>query len=340
MSSKDKIKFAVCGCGHIGKRHADIIANYPECELVGLVDNRPINALGIDIFNAPFFNSLDDLIAIGPEFDVLCVTTPNGLHVEHSTKGLKSGHHVVIEKPMALSKAGCEKIIKESEQNRKHVFCVMQNRYALPSLWLKDILHRKLLGKIFIVQVNCYWNRDKRYYKEDSWHGTKELDGGTLFTQFSHFVDTILWLFGDLQNICARLCSLNHNDLTQFEDSGFISFDISNGGMGCLNFSTSVWNENLESTITIIGEKGTVKVGGQYMNEVLLCNIKDYSMPSLLSDYASHDHSLYNASTANHHFFFENVVNVLRERSSITTNANEGMKVVEIIEKIYQDSRI
>jgi UDP-N-acetyl-2-amino-2-deoxyglucuronate dehydrogenase len=333
---KEKIKFAIVGCGHIGKRHAVMIVNNPESELVALADSRPLEELGLDIDAVPFFNSLDALLASPISFDVLCIASPNGLHEEHGIKGLRSGHHVVIEKPMALTKAGCERIIYESLHQHKQVFCVMQNRYSPPSVWLKDILGRRLMGDIYMVQINCYWNRDKRYYIPGNWHGTKDLDGGTLFTQFSHFIDIMFWLFGDIKNIHGKFTNFSHVGLTQFEDSGFVNFDFINGGMGCINFSTSVWNQNLESSLTIIGEKGTVKVGGQYMNEVQYCSIQDYEMPVLPPSNPPNDYGPYKGSAANHHYIFENVVDVLKGRASITTNALEGLKVVEIIENIYQ----
>jgi UDP-N-acetyl-2-amino-2-deoxyglucuronate dehydrogenase len=333
---EEKIKFAIIGCGHIGKRHAIMVSNNPETELVALADNRALGELGLGIETVPFFNSIDSLLKSDISFDVLCVASPNGLHEEHGIKGLKSGHHVVIEKPMALTKAGCERIIYESLNQHKQVFCVMQNRYSPPSVWLKDILGRKLMGDIFMVQINCYWNRDSRYYIPGNWHGTKNLDGGTLFTQFSHFIDIMFWLFGDIKNIHGKFTNFNHNGLTEFEDSGIVNFDFVQGGMGCINFSTSVWNQNLESSITIIGEKGTVKVGGQYMNEVQYCSILDYQMPVLPPSNPPNDYGLYKGSAANHHFIFENVVDVLKGRAAITTNALEGLKVVEIIENIYR----
>lgn len=335
MEKENKIRFAVVGCGHIGKRHATMIKNNPECELVGLSDIRPVAELGIESFEVPFFNSIDDLLANASSFDVLCVATPNGLHEEHALKGIRSHHHVVLEKPMALTKAGCERIIFEALHFHKQVFCVMQNRYSPPSIWLKEIMGSGVLGKIFMVQINCYWNRDERYYKKGNWHGTKDLDGGTLFTQFSHFIDIMYWLFGDIHNIKSRLKDFNHQDTTDFEDSGIIAFDFVKGGMGVLNFSTSIWNANLESSITIIAENGTIKVGGQYMNEVEICRIKDYEMPVLPPSNPPNDYGLYKGSAANHHYIYENVVDVLKGRAPITTNALEGLKVVEIIEKIY-----
>jgi UDP-N-acetyl-2-amino-2-deoxyglucuronate dehydrogenase len=330
-----KIKFAVAGCGHIGKRHAAMIANNDECELVALCDTREKQLLGIENYQVPFFNSVSEMLSASPHFDVLSIATPNGCHEEHALLGLNTGHHVVIEKPMALTKNGCEKIIYEALHQHKNVFCVMQNRYSPPSVWLKEIIQKGILGNIYIVQINCYWNRDERYYTGKNWHGTKDLDGGTLFTQFSHFIDIMYWLFGDITNIKSRFNDFNHQQLTHFEDSGFVNFEFLNGAIGSINYSTSVWNTNLESSIMIIGENGTVKVGGQYMNEVEVCNIKDYVMPELPPSNPPNDYGPYKGSAANHHYVYENVVNVLKGRAPITTNALEGLKVVEIIEKIY-----
>jgi UDP-N-acetyl-2-amino-2-deoxyglucuronate dehydrogenase len=329
------IKFAVAGCGHIGKRHAAIIAANAECELVALCDEQPAAQLGIEKDNVPFFNTVDALLESGPAFDVLSVATPNGLHEAHALKGIQAGRHVVIEKPMALTRTGCEKIIFEALHHNRQVFCIMQNRYSPPAAWVKQILQQGLLGDIYMVQVNCYWNRDERYYNQGNWHGTAALDGGTLFTQFSHFVDILYWLFGDIENIQARFKDFNHQHLTDFEDSGFITFDFVNGGMGCFNYSTSVWNENLESSLTIIAQNGTVKIAGQYMNEVQVCDIKNYTLPQLRPVNPPNNYGPYTGTAANHQYVFENIVDVLQGRAPITTNALEGMKVVEMIERIY-----
>jgi predicted dehydrogenase len=243
--------------------------------------------------------------------------------------------HVVIEKPMALHRAECEKIIYKALQVNRQVFCVMQNRYSPPSIWIKEIIQRGLLGKIFMVDINCYWNRDDRYYARNNWKGTTVLDGGTLFTQFSHFIDIMYWLFGDITNIQAQFRDFNHGKSTSFEDSGLVQFDFLQGGSGSINFSTSVWDTNFESSLTIIGEFGTVKLGGQYMNEVHYCHIKDYEMPKLASSNPANDYGDYKGSAANHGFIISNVVDTLKGRTNITTNALEGMKVVEIIERIY-----
>lgn len=334
----NKIKFAVVGCGHIGKRHAEMISRNGESQLLALVDVKPKEQLGIDAYDVPFFNSLEELLSsdIASQIDVINIASPNGFHAEHALLALEAQKHVVIEKPMALNKQDAEKVIYKALHVHKQVFAVMQNRYSPPSAWIKDVVQQGILGNIFMVQLNCYWNRDDRYYKADSWHGKKELDGGTLFTQFSHFIDLMYWLFGDVDNIQSRLTNFNHSHLTEFkEDSGVIQFDFVNGGIGCINFSTSIWDKNLESSMTIIAEHGSVKIGGQYMDKVEVCHIKDYTMPELAPTNPGNDYGAYKGSAANHHYIIENVVDVLKNRATITTNALEGLKVVDIIERMY-----
>ena len=334
MVTNEKVKFVVVGAGHIGKRHAEMITRDPEAELVAMVDVRTPDECGVDK-NIPFFKTIEELLASSLDFDVVNVCTPNGLHAEQSIKALEARKHVVCEKPMGLSKEACEQVIFKSLQMSRSVFCVMQNRYSPPSEWIKKIVEEKVLGDIFMVQLNCYWNRDARYYKKGGWKGTQDLDGGTLFTQFSHFIDIMYWLFGDIDNIKGNFADFTHQDTTDFEDSGFVSFDFLNGGMGSINYSTSVVDKNLESSMTIIGSKGSVKIGGQYMNEVEVCNIPGYEMPELAESSPANDYGPYKGSAANHHFLINNVVQTLKGKSTATTNALEGLKVVEIIERIY-----
>lgn len=336
MSDNKKIKFAIVGAGHIGKRHAEMIRREEEGELIAMVDVRSKEECGADDFNVPFFSSIEDLLSSGLDFDVVNICTPNGLHASQSLIALEAKKHVVCEKPMGLSKEECEKVIFKSLQMSKNVFCVMQNRYSPPSQWIKSVVEKGVLGEIYMVQLNCYWNRDDRYYKKGGWKGTPDLDGGTLFTQFSHFIDIMYWLFGDIDNIQGRFADFNHKETTAFEDSGFVSFDFINGGMGCINYSTSVANQNLESSLTIIGSNGSVKIGGQYMNEVEVCNITNYEMPVLAESNPANDYGPYKGSAANHNYVIQNVINTLKGKTTATTNALEGLKVVEIIERIYK----
>tara|TARA_R110000787_G_scaffold116704_3_gene227008 strand:+ start:28 stop:1047 length:1020 start_codon:yes stop_codon:yes gene_type:complete len=335
----DRIKFGVIGCGHIGKRHATMIQLNSECELVALCDTADGVVENTALQSVNFYSSAEEMLENEPSIDVVCVCTPNGYHAEQASLALDYGKHVVVEKPMGLSKAACEGLIFKALNVSKNVFCVMQNRYSPPSVWLKEMVSDGHLGEVYNVQVNCYWNRDDRYYFKDGkkhpWKGSLALDGGTLYTQFSHFVDLMYWTFGDVSNIQAKFNNFSHQHSTEFEDTGVVSFDLVNGGMGCLNYSTAVWDTNLESSITVIAEKGTIKIGGQYMNKVELCNVKGYSFSELPSSNPANDYGHYKGSANNHPYVFENVVDVVKGRKPITTNALEGLKVVDIIERIY-----
>ncbi len=332
-----KIHFAVVGFGLIGKRHATIINGHPDSALSSIVEVNPDKKKeALNTFNVAVYDSIDDLYVNSPETNVISICAPNHLHSTLAMQGLDKKMHVIIEKPMALSKAECEKIIFKSLNVSRHVFVVKQNRYSPPSKWLKEIVEKGFIGKTYMVQINCYWNRDERYYKNDDWKGNLIKDGGTLFTQFSHFIDIMYWTFGDIKNIKTHFANFNHYSTTQFEDSGTVSFDFINGGMGCINFSTSCWDKNMESSITVIGEKGSLKIGGQYMNEVEYCHIKDYKLPDLPPTNPPNDYGPYKGSAANHHYVIQNVIDTLNGKSSIDTNALEGLKVVDIIERIYE----
>lgn len=335
-SNRRKIRFAVVGCGHIGKRHAEMVVRDPDAELVALCDICPKEELGIEAYPVAFFPDLDSLLQADLDIDVVNICVPNGLHAEMAIRAIKAGHHVVIEKPMALQVQDAERVLQTSLKFQKEVFCVMQNRYSPPSVWIKQMIDSGRLGKIYLVQLNCFWNRDERYYKPGGWHGDACLDGGTLFTQFSHFIDIMYWLFGDIQHIQARFADFNHQQLTDFEDSGLVTFEFVNGGMGCLNYSTAVWNKNMESSMLIVAENGSVKIGGQYMNEVEYCHIKDYEMPELAPTNPGNDYGPYKGSAQNHNFVIRNVVEVLQHTGAQnTTTALEGLKIVDIIRRIY-----
>lgn len=330
-----KIKFAVIGQGHIGKRHAEMVRRNPDCELIAVCDVRPKEQTGCTDISEPYFTDAQEMLNSGLEFDVVNICTPNGLHAKHSVAALNSGRHIVVEKPMGLTRAECEEVIYTALNRHRQVFAVMQNRFSPPARWLKSVIDSGVLGKVYMVQINCYWNRDTRYYKAGGWKGTADLDGGTLFTQFSHFIDIMYWLFGDIKNIQGRFADFAHKDLTAFEDSGSVNFDFVNGGMGCLNYSTAVWDTNMESSLTIVGEKGSVKVGGQYMDKVEYCHIENYTMPDIEETGPANDYGGYKGSANNHHHIIQNVVDTLKGEGSITTNALEGLKIVDIIERIY-----
>jgi UDP-N-acetyl-2-amino-2-deoxyglucuronate dehydrogenase len=331
------VRFAICGLGHIGRRHAALVSRHAGAELAALIDVRADLRPGLatEFPGVPFFNSLEEYLQTGPAAEVLTVATPNGYHAPQAVAGLRHGLHVVVEKPIALTKADAETIVHTALQTGRLVFGVMQNRYSPPAAWLKQVYGEGRLGQVFLVQLNCFWNRDARYYQPGGWKGTQALDGGTLFTQFSHFVDLLYWVFGDITNISARFRDFTHAGLTEFEDSGLVTFDLVRGGSGTLSYSTAVWDRNLESSLTVVAEHGSLRIAGQYMDKMDYCHLANYQLPELAPTNPANNYGPFQGSAANHVQVIENVVETVQKRSFATTNALEGMKVVEIIERIY-----
>ena len=326
------IKFGIVGLGHIGVRHAQCINDNDAAELTEIFDILPINEWRVnDTKNRA--SSFQDLIQ--KDIDVVNICTPNYLHAQMAIDVLKSGKHVVIEKPMAICTSDAQKIITTATDYDKLVFCVMQNRFSPTMIWLKDIISNKYLGKINMVSVNCFWNRNQNYYLDSNWHGSKLKDGGPLFTQFSHFIDIIYWLFGEVNSVEADFFSFNQKEYIEFEDSGIIKLNFKNDIIGILNYSTAIWNKNFESSITIIGEFGSIKIGGQYMDKIIYCDIKNYTLPDMKMNIECNDYGSYKGSASNHDKMIDNVVDVLLGNQNIHTNAIDGLNVVQIIEKIY-----
>ncbi|MBX3100875.1 MAG: Gfo/Idh/MocA family oxidoreductase [Bacteroidetes bacterium] len=332
----EAIRIGVVGTGYIGRRHCQIIAQHPDTRLAGVADVQPAAMQGID---APHYDSLDALVQQAP-CEVVCLCTPNYLHTGQALEVLASGRHVVIEKPMGLREADCLRVHEAALQAGRQVFVVMQNRFTPTALWLKELLDTGTLGRILMVQINCFWNRDDRYYIPGGWKGDLRQDGGVLFTQFSHFIDILYWLLGDIAEVQAQMDNLTHRHSTHLADSGQVQFRLKDSGaLGSLHFSTSVWDRNLESSITLIGERGSVRVAGQYMNEVDYCHIADYQMPELPPANPPNLYGPYQGSAANHHYIFQNLVDTLRRGTPPTIDALQGAAVVRIIEQMYAAAR-
>lgn len=331
-----KIRFAVIGFGRIGKRHAAIIANHPDCELVAIIDTEHESTSDAEYpGNIPFFH---DMATMAREInaDVLSVCTPNGLHVQHAREGIRAGMDVIIEKPMGLTYVSCLELIAEAKELGRQLFVVKQNRYSPPVKWVKEMVDSGKLGKIYLVQINCFWNRNEQYYNESPWKGNRTLDGGVLFTQFSHFIDIMYWLFGDIEDISGTAENFSHRDSTDFADTGALTFRFHSGGIGGLQFSTSVWDRNMESAIRIVAEKGSIVLGGQYMNDLEYVHIENETLPDLPPTNPPNLYGKYSGSAANHHFVIQNVVDVLNGVSSPTTTSDDGAKVVDIIERMQR----
>lgn len=334
----NRVRFAVIGCGMIGKRHIAMIDNNENAELCAVCDVRSRESTGVRD-GVDYYNNTLDMLMAHPEIEVVNICTPNYFHPQMAIDMLSAGKHVVVEKPLALSTDDAKRVAEAEKIYGRTAFMVMQNRYSPPSKWIKEVMDKGLLGELRMVIVNCMWNRDGRYYREGHWHGTQMFDGGTLFTQFSHFIDIMLWLIGPIEKIDSVVTNdFAHQDSTDFEDSGSIAFRLKNGCIGTFNYTTAVPDSNLESSITMIGSKGSVKIAGQYMNEVVHCNIENYEMPELEASNPANDYGAYKGSAANHCYVIENVVNTLNGTDKPTTRVEEGVAVVDFIERVYDKS--
>ena len=328
------ISFAIIGCGRIAARHAEHIQKVGTLAAVCDIVPERARALAAQT-GARAYPSAAELVANEPGVDVVSICTPNGLHAEHAILALTAGHHVLCEKPMAITVQDCGQMIRAAEQANRRLFAVKQNRFNPPVAAVKDAIDQGKLGRIYSVQLSCFWNRTSEYYK-DSWKGTKALDGGTLFTQFSHFIDLLYWMVGDVKRVQAFGANLAHGNIIEFEDSGVVLFEFFNGALGTLNYSVNSYRKNLEGSLTVLGEKGTVKIGGQYLNTLDYQEIEGYVIPELPRGNAANSYGTYQGSMSNHDKVYENVVDVLTHGGSISANAFDGFKTVEIIDRIYQ----
>jgi UDP-N-acetyl-2-amino-2-deoxyglucuronate dehydrogenase len=332
------LKFALIGCGRIGARHAQHIVNNGHLVAVCDVDRQKADGLAAQ-YKSDACYSIEDLFSKDKQFDVVAICTPNGLHAEHSIKALQAGCHVLCEKPMALSVQDCGEMIKSAEKANKRLFIVKQNRFNPPVEAVKKIIDQGKLGKIYSVQLSCFWNRNDEYY-QNSWKGTKKLDGGTLFTQFSHFIDLLYWIIGDVKTVHSYVGNLAHQNVIEFEDSGVVALEFYNGAIGTINYSVNSYKKNMEGSLTIFGEMGTVKIGGQYLNELEYQCIEGYEIKDLPKGNPPNNYGQYVGSMSNHDKVYENVVNVLNHQGIIATNGFEGLKTVEIIDKIYSAAKV
>jgi predicted dehydrogenase len=332
-----KIRFSIIGCGRVAQRHAALIHEIGT--LVSVCDIDPARArLLSERYDVPAFFSIEDLLRREPRPDVVAVCTPNGLHAAHTILALEAGCHVICEKPMALTVSECGAMIAAANTAGRKLFIVKQNRFNPPVRAVKKLVDEGRLGVIQSVQLSCFWNRGPAYYR-DSWHGTKEMDGGTLFTQFSHFIDLLYWLAGDIADVRGYTANLGHGDSIEFEDTGTFAVKFSNGAIGTINYTVNSHRKNMEGSLTLFGEKGTVKIGGQYLNELEYQEILDFRIDDLPAGNPPNRYGEYEGSMSNHDRVYQNVVDTLNGAGAIATDGSEGLKTVEIISRIYEAAR-
>ncbi len=331
------VKFGIIGIGHIGKRHAQHILQNKDASLVAIcdIDSSKQQALKSELVaDIPFYIDYNDMLA-NENLDVVCICTPNYLHSEQAVAVLTKNVHAVVEKPMALSIAECDEMIAATEKFQKIIFAVKQNRYNPPVKAVKELIESGRLGKILMVQVNCFWNRGDHYYAQSNWRGKKLMDGGCLFTQFSHFIDILYYLNGEITEAKGLLQNYLHQSNTEFEDTGSFVMQASNGSIVNFNFTTCAYEKNMEGSITIFAENGTVKIGGQYLNTLEYQQISGAALPQINIIEKANDYGLYQGSMSNHDKLIQNVIDVLEHNQPIMTTAIEGKEVIAIIEKMY-----
>lgn len=314
------LKFSLLGYGHIGKVHKQAIEETSGAKLVSIIDMDLSDPLEIETYT-----TLEEFLQTDKETDVVVIATPNGLHKTHAIRCLKAGKHVLIEKPIALSIDDTKEILQTAKQVNQRVFSSMQLRFSPPVSYVKQLLENNSLGEIYMVNIQCYWNRNKNYYKTRSWHGSNEMDGGVLYTQFSHFIDIINYWFEDVKCQSSSFYNFNHQGITEFADSGKVNFKAD--GAECnMIFTTSTFEKNYESSIIIIAEKGTLKIGDQYLNELKYANIKNVVYPDNLSTSVKNFHPVAIAE----------IVNSINENRPSILDGEHALKLVQFIEEAYE----
>lgn len=262
------LKFSLLGYGHIGRVHRNAIENTESTELISIID--PI--LEKDETGPKIYHSLDEFLKEDTATDIVSIATPNGFHKAHAIQCLNSGKYVLIEKPMALTTTDALEIIETAQKNNKRVFSSMQLRFSPPVQFVKQLIENGELGEIYMVNIECYWNRNENYYKQREWSGSSAMDGGVLFTQFSHFVDIMNFWFDEVKCTQSSFFNFNHKGITEFPDSGILGFEADDA-KGSMVFTTSVYEKNYKSRILLLAEKGTIEIGDQYLNTLQFCNV-------------------------------------------------------------------
>ncbi len=333
---KRQHKFALVGCGQIGSRHARHIAEHSELAAVCDIDVARGKEFATR-FGVPLYANLETLLRAEPGIDVVVICTPNGLHARQSIMALHAGRHVLCEKPMAISSADANAMIQAEKRSGKKLFVVKQNRFNPPVAYARQLLDEGLLGKIHSFSMNCFWNRPASYFKSD-WRGTLELDGGTLFTQFSHFIDLLQWFAGDVAAANGTRANFMHRGVIDFEDTGSAILQMSGGAIGSINYTINATRSNMEGSFTLFAEKGTLKIGGQYLNELEYFSVEGLDRPELPSGKPANTYGQYQGSMSNHGIVYDHFIRAIDDDQHELLDSTETMKTVSIIETIYQSS--
>jgi UDP-N-acetyl-2-amino-2-deoxyglucuronate dehydrogenase len=330
-------QFALVGCGRIGSRHAEQI--HSKAKLAAVCDTNRERAEDFGRrYGARVYDNIDALLASEPGVEVVSVCTPNGLHAEHCIKSLQAYRHVLCEKPLCLTSAGAWEMLNTSHFFRRQLHIVKQNRYNAPVQYVKSLLDSGALGRILSFQLNCFWQRPDSYYNGD-WHGDQHLDGGLLYTQFSHFIDLLYWYLGDITS--AQGFRANHGMRRHLhtEDTGMALLQTADGVGGTLHYTINSGERNREGSLTLFGERGSVKIGGEYLNKLEWISLPD-APPFEEGMGGANDYGTYTGSMSNHHLVYDDLLRALGGERNALPTILEAVKTVEIIERIYRYSEL
>lgn len=331
-----KIRFALIGCGRIAQNHFAALKQHADrAELVSVcdIDAKALEAAA-KLTDAKPFSDLSSMLACTTA-DIVILTTPSGLHPEQAIEVAASGRHVMTEKPMATRWHDGLRMVKACDAASVRLFVVKQNRRNATLQLLKNAIENGRFGRIFMVNLNVFWTRPQEYYDSAAWRGTWEFDGGAFMNQASHYVDLLDWLIGPIKSLQAYTATLARN--IEVEDTGVISLEWRSGALGSMNVTMLTYPKNLEGSITIIGEKGTVRVGGVAVNEIQHWEFAEPHADDEKVKQASYETtSVYGFG---HPLYFDNVIKVLRGEAYPETDGREGLKSLETLIATYLSAR-
>jgi UDP-N-acetyl-2-amino-2-deoxyglucuronate dehydrogenase len=329
------VRVALLGAGRISKNHFEAIAKVPELELVAVADTDLPRALAAGAANGvPGFGSLEEMLEKAPS-DLVTICTPSGLHPQHGIIAANAGRHVLTEKPMAISLAAADELVQACDAAGVHLFVVKQNRLNPPIQLLKRAVDKGRFGRIYMANTTVRWTRPQEYYDQESWRGTWEFDGGAMMNQASHYVDLMQWLVGPVESVMAKTATQARR--IEAEDSGVAVLKFRSGALGVIEVSVLTYPRNLEGSITILGEKGSVKIGGTAVNRVDHWQFETYDDDDKLVDAANTTPpTVYGFG---HEGYYRNLLPVLRGEARPDTDGRAGRKSLELILGIYESAK-
>lgn len=329
-------RIGLVGCGRISKNHFDAIAKVDGLDLVAVADTDYARAehAGAER-GVTAFASLEEMLK-GAEPDIVAICTPSGLHAAHGAQVARAGKHVLTEKPMAITLGQADSLIREADDAGVNLFVVKQNRLNPPIQLLKRAIDKGRFGRIYMANVTVRWQRPQEYYDAEPWRGTWEFDGGAFTNQASHYVDLMQWLVGPAESVMAKTATQARR--IEAEDSGIGIVKFRSGALGVIEVNVLTYPKNLEGSITILGEKGTVKIGGTAVNRVEHWQFADYDDDDKLVEQANtNPPSVYGFG---HEGYYRNVLAVLRGEAKPETDGRAGRKSLELILGIYESAKI